>query len=378
VITRSCRPLFAAAVAASLVLGARAEAQLPVVRQTNLVSDDPSFNARITDPSAVNMWGTSNTGASPFWVSDNGAGVATLYSVSPTTNAPTKAGLTVSIPGDGSVSGQAFNATSAGNFNSDLFLFVSEDGTVSGWKGALGTTAETLAAGSAANVYKGAAYGTIGTNSYLYAANFRTGAVDVVKGNAGAPNLTGNFVDPNLPAGFAPFGIQRLGNTVYVTYAVQDAAKHDDVAGAGNGFVDAFDLNGNFQARIASHGTLDSPWGLTIAPSTFGLYSGDLLVGNFGDGTINAFNLATNSFVGQIGTENGQPLVIDRLWALTPGNGVGGGSTGMLFFTAGPGDEAHGLFGSLQAVPEPGAALWALAALVPAGIAFRRRIRGAK
>lgn len=376
---RLSRPLVGLAAVAALLSGLPATAQFPVVHQINLVTDDQSVNpARITDPNTVNICGVSFSGGSPFWVSDNGTGVSTLYNVNPTTNNPVKQGLTVSIPGDGSVTGQVFNSAGAAAFNGDAFLFVNEDGTVSGWRGALGTTAETIAPGSAANVYKGVAYGTIGTHSYLYAANFRTGAVDVIKGDAAAPGLSGSFTDPALPAGFAPFNVQKLGNSLYVSYALQDAAKHDDVAGAGHGFVDAFDLNGNFLARIGSAGTLDSPWGLTLAPSTFGNYSGDLLVGNFGDGRINAFSLATDSFVGQLGSENGSPVTIDGLWALTPGNGTNAGNTGQLYFSAGPMDESHGLFGVLQVVPEPGPAVFGLAALLPVGLYMRRRRRSTK
>ena len=157
----------------------------------------------------------------------------------------------VTIPGDGSVTGVSFSNL-AGSFNGDTFLFDNEDGTVSGWRTALGTTAETLVPGSAANVYKGLTDATIGGTEYAYLANFRSGAIDVLKGNAAAPPLTGTFTDPNLPAGYAPFDVQNLNGVIYVTYAVQDAAKHDDVAGPGNGIVDAFDLQGNL-LRPAGH-----------------------------------------------------------------------------------------------------------------------------
>ena len=182
--------------ALTIALGAIVPAQASLFTVTNLVTDDQSVNsAKITDPNLVNAWGVSHSAASPFWVSDNGTGVATLYAVSPTTGIPVKQGLTVTIPGAGNVTGQAF-ANVAGNFNADTFLFVSEDGTVSGWRGALGTAAETLQLGSSTNSYKGAALATISGNSYLYAANFLTGKVDVLKGSAGAPNLAGNFTDP--------------------------------------------------------------------------------------------------------------------------------------------------------------------------------------
>lgn len=373
---RTSRLLLWGVLALGLFAGRKAPAQVVFV-QDNLVTDDPTINtARILDPALVNPWGVSFSGGSPFWVSDNGTGVATLYNVNPATNVPVKQGLTVTIPGDGTVTGQVFSGTAA--FNGDAFLFVNEDGTVSGWRGALGTTAEILQTGSAANVYKGSALGVVGGHSYLYAANFRTGAIDVLKGDAGAPNLTGTFTDPNLPSGFAPFNVQRLGSTVYVTYAKQDPAKHDDVEGLGNGFVNAFDLNGNLLGRVGSQGTLDSPWGLAIAPSTFGNFAGDLLVGNFGDGHINAFNPLTNSFIGQLTGADGAPVSIDGLWTLTPGNGAGAGSAAKLYFTAGSAGEAHGLFGSLQAVPEPGSLLWGVTLLLPAGFFYIRRRKDGK
>jgi uncharacterized protein (TIGR03118 family) len=337
----------------TLVLSVSRAAAAPLsFAQVNLVTDDKSIHpdAVLQDPSLVNAWGVSFTPAgSPFWVSDNGTGLATLYRVDPNTNAPTKQGLEVTIPGAGNPTGQVFNTnTLAGAFNQDPFLFVSEDGTVSGWRGALGTNAETLVLGSPDNVYKGAAFATVVGHSYLYAANFRAGTIDIVKGDAAAPGLAGTFTDPNLPSGFAPFNIRNLDGTLYVTYAQQDATKHDDVAGVGNGIVDAFDLNGNFLGRIGTQGTLNSPWGLEIAPASFGAFAGDLLVGNFGDGFINAFDLATDTFAGQLLAAGGGPLSIDGLWALTVGNGGNAGSTDKLYFTAGPDGEAHGLFGVLS------------------------------
>jgi uncharacterized protein (TIGR03118 family) len=336
---------------------------------TNLVTDDQAANAaQITDPLLRNAWGISRSAASPFWVSDNATGVATLYQVDPATNATTKRPLTVSIPGDGSVTGQAF-ANVAGNFNGDTFLFVSEDGTVSGWRAALGATAETLKAGSPANVYKGSADANIGGNVYLYAANFAAGTIDVIKGNAGAPDLTGSFVDPGIPAGFAPFDIANLNGKLYVTYALRNGK--DDVAGPGNGFVSVFDLQGNFLGRVASQGTLNSPWGLAIAPSSFGDFAGSLLVGNFGDGTINAFDTGTNAFLGQLTGSDDKPLVIDGLWGLIAGNGGQGGSTRSIYFAAGPSDETHGLFGVI-AVPEPGTLALLFVGVAGLGLSRRR------
>ena len=338
---------------------------------TNLVSDDAAAHpAQLVDPGLLNAWGVSFSPTSPFWVSSNGAGTAVLYRVDPLTQAPTKVGLTVAIPGAGNVTGQVFNGNAAA-FNGDAFLFVSEDGTISGWRGALGSTAETLAIGSTANVYKGAALGTIGTDSYLYGANFRAGTIDVLKGSAGAPSLAGNFLDPNLPAGYAPFNVQNLGGSLYVSYALQDAAKSDEVAGAGLGFVDRFDLNGNLLGRVAGAGTLDAPWGLAQAPASFGALAGALLVGNFGDGRISIFDAATDAPLGQVLGADGLPLSIDGLWALSAGNGGGAGSNQLLYFSAGPDDEAHGLFGVLTPVPEPST----VALMLAGGIVVLRRAR---
>ena len=341
---------------------------------TNLVTDDQSaHSAQITDAGLVNAWGVSFGPTSPFWVSANGTGTSTLYAVNPSTQETAKVNLTVSIPGNGSVTGQVFNSSPASSFGGNNFLFVSEDGTVSGWRGALGTTAETLAIASSANVYKGSAFASVGGNSYLYAANFRAGTIDVFKGASGAPSLTGSFTDPTLPSGYAPFNVQNLNGTLYVTYALQDAMKHDELAGAGRGIVDSFDLQGNLLARVAAGGTLNAPWGLAIAPSSFGAMAGDLLVGNFGDGRITAFDAKTHAQRGQVLGPDGQPLSIDGLWALSPGNDGMGGSSHLLYFTAGPDGETHGLFGVLTPVPEPSSYALLLAGIGILGLWRQRR-----
>ena len=309
--------------------------------QTNLVSDIPGLAAQ-TDPNLINPWGISESGTSPFWVSDNRTGHATLYS---TFGVPQS--LIVTIPGvgghTGTPTGTVFNGTTS--FNSDLFIFATEDGTIAGWRGALGTTAETLLSSPSNGVFKGLAIATTAQGTYLYAADFHNNQITVVPGT-GAPALAGNFTDPNLPAGFAPFNIQNLNGQLYVTYAKQDAAKHDDVPGMGNGFVDIFDLNGNFIKRLISAGPLDSPWGLAIAPAAFGAAGGDLLVGNFRDGSINAFDLNGN-LIGSLGIVNG------GLWGLTFGNGGNGGNPNTLYLTAGLNGQADGLFAAVNAVPEP-------------------------
>jgi len=348
--------------------------------QLNLVTDDQTANpAQITDPALVNAWGLSYSPTGPFWVSDNDTHVSTIYNVNPATNITTKAGLTVTIPGAGNVTGQVFNSNSANAFNQDLFLFVSEDGTISGWRSNLGTSAETLATGSSANIYKGVAEAAVSGNNYLYAANFKSGAIDVFKGTStglGTSDLAGSFTDPNLPSGYAPFNIQNLNDKLYVTYAEQDPNSPDEVAGAGKGLVSIFDTQGNFIERLASQGTLNAPWGLVIAPSSFGEFAGDLLVGNFGDGTINAFNLTNNHFDGQLKGSNGQPLSIDGLWALTLGNGGNAGSSQSIYFSAGPNEEAHGLFGTIAVVPIP-SALWLFSSALVGVNVFGRRPRTA-
>jgi uncharacterized protein (TIGR03118 family) len=318
--------------------------------QTNLVSDIPGL-AKTTDPDLINPWGVAMSAASPFWVSDNASGLATLYN-----SDGVKQGLVVTIPGiggnPGEPTGVIFN--SSASFNSDLFIFAGENGTITGWRGALGTTAETLINSTAiGSVYKGVAIGTTPQGTYIYAADFHNNQITVVPGT-GAPALTGTFTDPSLPPGYAPFNIQNINGKLYVTYAVQDAAGHDDVSGAGHGIVDVFDLNGNLQERLITGGALNSPWGMTIAPAGFGSFANDLLVGNFGDGTINAFDPLTGNLLGQLDGSNGMPIVNPGLWDLTFGNGGNGGNKSDLYFTAGSAAEDHGLLGSITPTPEPG------------------------
>ncbi|HEV7913185.1 MAG TPA: TIGR03118 family protein [Albitalea sp.] len=363
---------WSASLAGSVLLCLAAPAIAGDFNVINLVTDDQAAHAaQITDPGLKNAWGISYSPTSPFWVSSADAGASPLYRVDPATQATTKLGLTVTVPGN--PTGQVFNGN-AGAFNGDLFLFVSEDGSISGWRGALGTTAEILVMASPDNIYKGAAFATIGSNSYLYAANFHNGSVDVVKGSAAAPSLSGSFIDPLLPAGYAPFNVQNLNGSLYVTYAQQNADKDEEVSGAGHGIVDRFDLQGNLISRIATGGALDAPWGLAIAPDSFGALSGKLLVGNFGDGHISIFDQNNFAYLGQVTGPGGHPLAIDGLWAITPGNDGGAGSSHLLYFSAGPDEEAHGLFGVLVAVPEPSAHAMLLAGLLLMGVIVKRRI----
>ena len=319
-------------------------------QQTNLVSDKAGV-AMLLDTNLVNAWGISFGPNTPFWVSDNGRGLATLYVVTNDSSGMehvSKRSLEVAIPGDGTPTGQLFNNTAG--FNQDLFLFVSEDGTISGWRPALGAAAETLVPGSPTNVYKGVTLAMDGSGPVLLAANFRQGKIDMFDAEL---NLLGEFGDMHAPAGYAPFNVQTIDGIVFVTFAKQDDTKHDDVAGPGNGLIDVFNPKTGTFHRLAT-GTdaggklkeINSPWGVAVAPGSFGKDGDELLVGNFGSGTIMSFD-EKGRFRGLLRGMNEHPLVIDGLWALTFGNGTSAGSTDMLFFSAGPDGESHGLFGSI-------------------------------
>jgi uncharacterized protein (TIGR03118 family) len=326
--------------------------------QTNLVSDISGL-ASYTDPNLRNPWGISSSPTSPFWVSDNKTGVTTLYNGSGQPF-PVGSPLVVTVAplaglaSSATPTGQVFNGGSSFDLNPNQparFIFATEDGTISGWNG--GTSAILKVDNSASGaVYKGLAIGNNGSADFLYATNFQTGKIDVFDSNFAPFSLAGNFTDPNIPSGFAPFNIQNLNGKLFVTYALQNG-----VAGPGNGYVDIFDLNGNFQQRLISNGSLNSPWGLALASGNFGNFSNDLLVGNFGDGTINAFDPTTGAFLGTIIDNNGNPIVNEGLWGLKFGNGGNGGDADTLYFTAGIAGngsvEDHGLFGSLKPVPEP-------------------------
>jgi uncharacterized protein (TIGR03118 family) len=347
--------------------------------QTNLVSDG-SVSGTTADPNLINPWGMAASSTSPFWTSDNGTGLSTLYNGAGTAQAlvvtipPPSGGTSPSTP-----TGVVFNGGSDFQISpaqAARFIFATEDGTISGW--ASGTTAIRMVDDSAAGAnYKGLALGASGSNTFLYAANFSQGKIDVFDSSFSPAFLSGSFTDPGLPAGYAPFNIQNLGGNLYVTYALQDGAGKGDVPGAGKGYVDVFDTNGNFVKRLISGGSLNSPWGLALAPASFGDYSSALLVGNSGDGIINAFDPSTGILLGSLVDDlTKMPIEIDGLWALDFGNGGNGGQPNELFFTAGPNDGAHGLFGKITSatsstVPEP--ATLALFGLGLAGLGFARR-----
>ena len=334
-------------------------------RQVNLVSDIPGV-APLTDPDLLNAWGlaaspgTDQAPGSPLWVSDNGSGKTTLFAGA-TPNSVAQV-LVVNVTA-GAPTGQVFNPDRAGFFVHDpaghsgsaLFIFASENGAIDAWNPGVGATGsgpstvtETPISNGANAVYKGLAIAQASDgNTYLYATNFRSGRVEVYDSNFQPAELPGGlFTDPGIPAGYAPFNIQELAGQLYVTYAKQDAALHDDVAGQGHGFVDVFTNDGALIRRLVSHGQLSSPWGLALAPAGFGGFSGALLVGNFGDGHINAYNPATGTHLGQLRQAGGHPIVIDGLWGLRFGNG-NAAKTGELVFSAGPNGEADGLLGKI-------------------------------
>jgi uncharacterized protein (TIGR03118 family) len=326
-------------------------------QQTNLVSDVPGTAAH-TDSNLVNAWGISFVPQQPIWIANNGSGTSTIYDGTGATALPP---VTIPPPTGGTgpapVTGTVANTTADFSINSlpIFFIFATEDGTISGWSA--GANALLKVDNSAAGaVYKGLAIGSTANGNFLYATNFRSGKVDVFDRNYNPATLAGNFSDPNLPAGYAPFGIQNIGNNqIVVTYALQDSTKHDDVAGPGNGFVDLFDTDGRLIRRVASQQTLNSPWGIALAPTNFGDASGALLIGNFGDGHIMAFDLATGNPKGKLNGTNGLPLSIDGLWALEFGGGGAAGDPNSLYFTAGTSGETHGLFGSLSVASAGGA-----------------------
>ena len=350
--------------------------------QTNLVSDVSGL-AAFTDPNLVNPWGLSSSSTSPWWLSDNGTGVSTLYNG----NTGQPASLVVTIPSPAgspagtksTPTGQVFNGSSGFEIQPGAparFLFVTQDGTLSGWNPAANLTSAVLKVDNSAS---GAAYtGLALSGNFLYVANFSGGRIDVFDTTFAPTTLAGGFTDPNLPAGYVPFNIQNLGGELYVTYAQVDS-NGDEITGAGLGIVDVFDADGNLLRRVATGGALNAPWGLALAPSDFGEFSGDLLVGNFGDGLINALDPVTGQLLGQVADGLNNPIAIDGLWGIGFGNDGNAGRHNVLFFAAGIERETHGLFGSIaattpSAVPEPGT-LGLVAGIVPLLIWYGRRSR---
>ncbi len=335
-----------------LVVAAAARQQAADIYTVHtLVSDGASVPAPAADASLVNGWGLSAGPTTPWWTSNNGTNTSTLYN-----GAGTKQALTVTVAG--APTGTVFNGNTAdfvvksnGKSGAARFLFATEGGTILGWSPAVNAAAAVSGAdrSSVGAIYKGLAT----TADRLYASDFHNGRVDVFNSSFGLMTLTGGFTDSKIPKGFAPFGIQTLAGNVFVTYAKQDAARKDDVAAPGQGYVDEFTPDGKLVARVVNSGKKNAPlnaaWGLALAPASFGVFAGDLLVGNFGNGRISAYQQrgATWVYKGQLRLADGTPIAVDGLWAIAFGNGAAAGPTGTLYFLAGPSGEQHGLFGSI-------------------------------
>ena len=331
----------------------------------NFVSDLPGM-ADHQDPNLVNPWG-NGFGATPFWIGNNGTGTSTLYdgtgAVLP---------VVVNIPAAGGGSGGPVSGVIYNTFGSNtsafavasgkpaVFLFCSEDGVISGWNpGVDSANALVLLDNSASGaVYKSCALGGTAAAPLLIATNFNSGNVDVFDGSLNPVTLAGGFADTTIPSGFAPFSVVINNGYVYVTYAKQDDQKHDDVSGPGNGYVAYFDMAGDLVRNLIMQGALNSPWGMAWAPGTFGPFGGDLLVGNFGDGKINAFDPIEGTLIGTLNDPSGSPISYPGLWSINFGSGSRSEDPGTLYFTAGIGGgpnndpvESHGLFGSIQPSP---------------------------
>jgi uncharacterized protein (TIGR03118 family) len=345
---------------------------------TNLTSNLKGVAPNM-DPVLQNAWGVAfSPGASPFWIADNATGCSTLYdgqgAIASTLQVkiPLPGGVpstackpvtSNSTPTPAAPTGVVWNPSSTflvPNQSANtpaIFIFDTEDGTISAWAGGLSPADQAVLAvdnsgGGSGAVYKGLVFGTNAKGVFLFATNFRAGTIDVFGPANSSSNgryvqvtTAGGFTDPNIPAGFAPFGIQNIDGVLFVTYAKQNAAKHDDVAGPGFGFVDVFDTDGRLLRRFASRGPLNSPWGVARASFAFGRFSGDILVGNFGNGRIHAFD-SDGNFLGALRDANGKPIAIDGLWTLTLGGGRNSDSS-TLYFTAGPNGETNGLFGTI-------------------------------
>jgi uncharacterized protein (TIGR03118 family) len=349
--------LLLALCAASFECIAALPARAQQYRRVNLVSDIDGVALR-SDRHLVNAWGIAFFDTSPVWIADNGTGTSTLY-LGDGTPAPNPAApLVVTIPGptpdsQSAPTGLVANGTSSFVVSANnksgvaLFLFATEDGTIAGWNPAVDLhNAVLMVNNSAAGaVYKGLASGAAGGKDFLFATNFHDGVVEIYDSSF---HFVKSFTDSGLPPGYAPFGIRNIDGNLYVTFALQDEAKHDDSAGPGHGFIDVFGTDGTWLSRFASQGALNSPWGLALAPDGFGTASHHLLVGNFGDGRISAFTFPGGQFTGQLHDTLNAPLAINGLWGLSFASGGPSGKKNHLLFTAGIGDEGHGLFGYIR------------------------------
>jgi len=318
----------------------------------NIVSDG-GVTADHRDRNLVNGWGVAFNPNGFVWVSDNGTGLSTLYD-----GLGNPQSLVVAIPGadggPGTPTGIIFNGSSdfvvrnSTTAGPARFIFASEDGVISGWAPNVDGTHALPAVFMANAVYKGLTAAPNAGVNMLYAADFHGRKIDVFRSNFTPVKLPGAFVDPSLPPGYAPFNIQSLGGKLYVTYALKEEDEDEEVTGPGLGIVDAYDTAGHLLQRIATGGTLNAPWGMALAPAGFGDFSNSLLVGNFGDGKINAYNAATGQFLGQLRAPNGDVIAVDGLWGMAFGNNLNNQPSTTLFFAAGPNDEANGLYGRID------------------------------
>ncbi|WP_240358392.1 TIGR03118 family protein [Myxococcus vastator] len=328
--------------------------------QRNLVANSPALGAENVDPHLINPWGLAFNPTGVSWVANNGTGTSSLYDGNgvqqpfivgiPAPPGLAELGTPTGVVFNGS---EAFVVSGTGVSGPARFIFATEQGLLAAWAPMVDESWAMVVADSstAGAVYKGLALAGSGADAMLYAADFRNGRIDVFNSRFTRMPMPGAFEDPSLPAGYAPFNIQNVEGTLYVSYAQQDAGLTDDVPGVGAGYINAFDLNGQLLRRFASQGALNAPWGMALAPAGFGQFSNHLLVGNFGDGTIHAYDLASGAWAGALNRPDGQPVVVDGLWALTFGNGVQGQPAQALFFTAGPADETQGLYGRLDMMP---------------------------
>ena len=327
-------------------------------QQKNLISDQPSV-AVIQDSNLVNPWGVTSTATSPFWVADNVSGVSTLYSGDVGGSPIVRSSLVVTIPGGGAPTGIVANGTadfvvhSGASSGPARFIFASQTGVISGWNPAVPpppTSTSAQVGGTGDAVYTGLAIGQSGGANYLYAADFEHNTIDVYDKTFQHVELDGSFSDPNIPNSYSTFNIQNLGGRLYVTYAQQNHKEPDEETDRGSGFVDVFDTSGHLLQRLIKGNHLNAPWGLALAPGNFGPFSNALIVGNFGNGHLQAFDPDSGRFLGELGDADRKPIVIDGLWGIIFGNGGSGGDRNALYFAAGPEDETHGLFGSLRFV----------------------------
>jgi uncharacterized protein (TIGR03118 family) len=313
--------------------------------------------ANFTDPNLVNGWGVAFNPTGFVWVSDADAGKSTLYDG---TGKPQS--LVVSIPGPGGAVGHPtgivfsggadFIVTNGTTNGPARFIFATEDGTIAGWAPNVNATNALTAVDNSSTqaVYTGLALSGNGVTHLLYAANFRARRIDVFDGAFMPVDVEGAFVDPKLPHNYSPFGIQAIGGDIYVTYAKQDEAGDEEIQGPGLGFVNVFDPDGHLIRRVATRGVLNAPWGLALAPASFGEFAGALLIGNLGDGRINAFGPRTGKFLGTLRGLDRRAIHVDGLWGIAFGNGVQAQKTNSLFYASGPNDEEDGAYGVINVV----------------------------